>query len=150
MMPHHRNMHRAQCHVRVTCGGLVASHVLTLRFTPGQDVSAAAIQLAWANLASSITGSGGIAGLHVLRHETPNLGLTTEQKIRGSDQTPDWIAVASAFQAEALDSFQMKLEEVSVRDQLGLPDVCQSGRYMLSYSALAKDVSDVRPRGLGH
>ena len=44
MMPHHRNMNRAQCRVLASAGGVVAGHVLTLRFSPdGAGVESVAL-----------------------------------------------------------------------------------------------------------
>jgi hypothetical protein len=44
----------------------------------------------------------GLAGAHLLRHETPAMAQTTEQKIRGGDQAADWVLVVCGYDAAAL------------------------------------------------
>ena len=45
----------------------------------------------------------GLVGLHLLRHETPPLAATTEQKIRGNaDRVADWVLVACGYDTGAL------------------------------------------------
>ena len=147
MMPHHRNMNRAQCRVLASAGGVVAGHVLTLRFSPG-DVPEAALAQAWAELAKEVAGSPGMAGLHLLRHDAPQMAQTTEQRIRGGDQTPDCIAVVSAFASSGLDRFEARLKDPTQASTLGLGGQATGvaeERYRLSYSAIAKDVAGVTP-----
>lgn len=147
MMPHHRNMNRAQCRVLASAGGVVTGHVLTLRFSPG-DVHEAALAQAWAELAKEVAGSPGMAGLHLLRHDAPQMAQTTEQRIRGGDQAPDCIAVVSAFASSGLDRFEARLKDPAQAAALGLGGEVTGmagERYRLSYSAIAKDVAGVTP-----
>ena len=50
-------------------------------------------------------------GAHLLRHETPAIAQTTEQKIRGGDQTADWVLVAIGYDAAALDFAGVRLRD---------------------------------------
>lgn len=102
MMPLHRNMVRTQCQVILSHGAVTARNALTLRCSPvGGKENSLKHQLE--ALAKSISQRPGIVGMHVLRHEAPQLAATTEQKIRGnSDRAADWIIVVSGYDISSL------------------------------------------------
>jgi hypothetical protein len=145
LMPHHRNMHRAQCRVLVSAGGLVAARVLSLRFRLGAAEDAALLA-AWSELAREAAGSPGLAGLHLLRHDAPPVPQTTEQRIRGGDEAPDAVAVISAYDPAALERWAARLQDAALVARLGLPAGTAPESYRLSYSATAADVAAVTPR----
>ena len=102
MMPQHRNMVRTQCQVLYSQGAVAAGHVMTLRCSPA-DGQEEALQRHITGLAASVSQSPGVMGLHLLRHQAPDMDMTTEQKIRGnSDRAADWIIVVSGYDLEAL------------------------------------------------
>ncbi len=142
MMPHHRDMVRSQCRVLDSCGAATASHALTLRFSPveGEDES---LRNALATLARSICMRPGLVGMHVLRHETPALARTAEQKIRGdADRVADWVVVVSGYDESVLRELGGE-ELCDARLQgLGARPGSEQHLYRLALTATPADVRD--------
>jgi len=140
MMPHHRNMVRSQSHVLETRGGAVARHALTVRLAPaaGRD---AQLQESLKSLIDELVARPGLIGAHLLRHQTPPIAQTTEQKIRGAaDQVADWVFVACGYEASVVQELaQSELSESSLL-RLGAAPVQVSDVYSLSYSATPSDM----------
>ncbi len=102
MMPLHRNMVRTQCQVVQSHGAVAARHALTIRCSPMQGQEAE-LQRQLDRVAALVSQQPGIVGMHLLRHEAPQMASTTEQKIRGNaDLAADWIIVASGYDLGAL------------------------------------------------
>jgi len=141
MMPHHRNMVRSQCHVLKSHGGGVSRHALTLRLAPAQGRSAELLAFLSALIDVLVTRPG-LTGAHLLRHETPAIAATTEQKLRkGADQAADWIFVVCGYDAAALTSLQeSELGDQALASRGAAPGQV-SGLYLLSYTATTADVS---------
>lgn len=102
MMPHHRDMVRSQCRVLESRGGAVAGQAITVRFSPaaGQQVR---LRQHVDSLVRQLPALPGITGAHLLQTETPAIGPTTEQRIRGlADRAADWIFVANGYDPQAL------------------------------------------------
>ena len=141
MMPHHRNMVRCQSHVLETRGGAVAGQALTVRLSPaaGRDDE---LRSALASLISTFVTRPGLTGAHLLRHETPPIAQTTEQKIRGSsDRVADWVLVVLGYHHSVLEALaNSDLEEQSLV-RLGAAPGQASDRFSLSYSATPADIS---------
>jgi hypothetical protein len=140
MMPHHRNMVRSQCRVLASHGAVTARHALTIRLSPAAG-RAESLQRAMSELADSKWTEPGLVGLHLLRHETPPLAPTTEQKIRGNgDRMADWVLVACGYDARALRA----LGETELADgalvALGAVPGAERQLYGLAYSATPADV----------
>lgn len=140
MMPLHRHMVRTQCQVLHSQGAVTARHVLTLRCTPlpGQEYT---LQRQLAELAAAVWQRPGMVGLHVLRHETPQMATTTEQQIRGhADRAADWIIVASGYDLDALRQFgDQEMTEARLRTAGALPETaCQF--FTLAYTAVPADM----------
>lgn len=141
MMPHHRNMVRCQSHVLESRGGAVARQALTVRLSPaiGRDDE---LRSSLASLISSLVTRPGLTGAHLLRHETPPIAQTTEQKIRGSsDRVTDWVLVVVGYDPSALEALASSdLSEQSLV-RLGAERGQTSDRFSLSYSATPADIS---------
>lgn len=140
MMPLHRHMVRTQCQVLHSQGSLTARHALTLRCTPipGRDQD---LQRQLAEFAGAVSTKPGIVGMHVLRHQAPNMPATLEQKIRGNtDKDADWILVVTGYALNALR--QLASDELSaprLHAWGALPQTpCQY--FSLACSALAADM----------
>ena len=102
LMPHHRNMVRSQCHVVASRGGAVAMHALTVRLSSANG-GAGALQSFLGTLASEAASRPGVTGAHLLRHGTPDIATTKEQKIRNNaDRSADWIFVACGYASAGL------------------------------------------------
>lgn len=138
MMPHHRNMVRSQCRVLVSSGGSVARHVLTVRLSP-QAGKAEDLQSALQALAQRLATRPGIAGMHVLKHESPQIAQTTEQKIRGGDQVADWVLVVYGYELAVLEALAQDALSEAVLRQMGAVSAEFSALYGLSYSAVPTD-----------
>ena len=140
MMPHHRNMVRSQCRVLESRGAVTARHALTVRLSPAAG-QADALQRAIGELSRSVWMRPGLVGLHLLRHETPPLAATTEQKIRGNgDRGADWVLVASGYDASALRALgETELAENALRE-MGASHGSARHLYGLAYSATPGDI----------
>ncbi|MDM0014832.1 hypothetical protein QTH87_20480 [Variovorax sp. J22P168] len=140
MMPHHRNMVRSQSQVLETHGGAVARHALTVRLAPAAG-NEAGLRAALKSLIETLPARSGLIGAHLLRHQTPPIAQTTEQKIRGAaDQVADWVFVACGYELEALkDLAASDLSERHLSSMGTAPDQV-SDIYSLSYSAVPSDV----------
>jgi hypothetical protein len=140
LMPHHRNMVRSQCHVLETRGGVVARHAMTLRLSPApgreQDLRAHL-----GSLAAACAIRPGLVGAHMLRHRTPDIAQTTEQRIRAAaDQAADWIVVVCGYDPDALDDLARGDLAADRLAMHGAGPEPARGVYTLSYSATATDV----------
>jgi hypothetical protein len=140
LMPHHRNMVRAQCHVIQTQGGVVARHALTLRMSPAAG-RAGELQAFFATLVPELGRRRGITGAHLLRHETPDIAATTEQAIRGhADRKAEWVFVACGYETGALEALlgsELAADRLSAN---GARADGVEGLYTLACSALATEV----------
>lgn len=144
MMPHHRNMVRSQCRVLASFGGSVARHALTLRLSP-KEGQADRLQAAITELAQNLASRPGLAGVHLLRHESPPIAQTTEQKIRGGDKTADWVLVVCGYELHALETLAAKgqgsLSETALIE-MGAASADFSALYGLSNSAVPSDTQN--------
>ncbi|MFD0669424.1 hypothetical protein ACT80S_17015 [Ramlibacter sp. MAHUQ-53] len=140
MMPHHRHMVRSQCRVLESAGSHTARHALTVRLSPaaGRD---GALRGALGALGAALADRPGCVGGHLLRHETPAIAQTTEQKIRGGDGTADWVFIATGYDLEALRALAAgELSDAALQAQGAAPGAAR-GLYTLSYSATPADVA---------
>lgn len=139
MMPHHRHMVRSQCRVLESRGTGLAAFALTVRLSPapGQD---AALRTALAALIGELPTRAGLTGAHLLRHETPPIAATTEQKIRGGDQFADWVLVVSGYERSALESLATGELAPPALASHGAAPGAASGLYALSASSVPGDV----------
>jgi len=135
LMPHHRNMVRSQCRVLASSGAGVARHALTLRLSPGTE-TAERLRAFLAQAAEAIAISPGTTAAWLLRTEPPDIGPTTEQRIRGGDGAADWIFVASGYDLAALQALRAgTLGDASLAREgaagpvvAGLYALCHAGR----------------------
>lgn len=139
MMPHHRDMVRSQCRLLHSTGGGIARHALTVRLSPAESRDAELLDHFSALAAAFVSQPGGVA-FHVLRTETPQAASTKEQMIRGGkDKAADWIVVALAYEASALDVLQRESLGEDIERHGALPGAL-AGRYQLAYAAGANDL----------
>lgn len=140
LMPHHRHMVRSQCDVLESRGAVVARHALTIRLSPAPGQQAA-LRAAIETLAGELMMNPGLAGLHLLRHDTPAIAATVEQKIRGGDQVADWVLVACGYDREALDALSdSRLSEPALQALGAAPGHWRS-TYALALSATPADMA---------
>lgn len=142
MMPLHKNMVRAQCHVLASHGGAVASHAMTIRLSapPGGPEGVAA-QLA--RLTDGLASQPGIVGVHVLWHEPPRVPETTEQRIRRvPDRSTDIALVICGYDRQALVTLQRDALSRSTLTALGAAPEIESALYSLAHSAVSRDHAD--------
>ncbi|WP_431097871.1 hypothetical protein [Polaromonas aquatica] len=139
MMPHHQDMVRSQCRLLHSSGGGIGGHALTLRLSPAEGRDAELLKHFSAMGASFASQPGGVA-FHVLRTETPQAASTKEQQIRGGkDKAADWIVVAIAYEASALDALQRETLGEEIERHGALPGAL-AGRYQLACAASANDL----------
>jgi hypothetical protein len=139
MMPHHRDMVRSQCRLLHSAGGGIGRHALTLRLSPAEGRHSELLDHFSTLAAAFVSRPGGVA-FHVLRTETPQAASTKEQLIRGGkDKAADWIVVAIAYEASALDALQRD-EFGEAIERSGAQAGALADRYQLAYAASANDV----------
>jgi hypothetical protein len=141
MMPHHRNMVRSQCRVLESRGGFLGRQALTLRLSPaaGQDEK---LRAAVRSLAEGIVTQPGLTGLHLLRHETPAIAATEEQKMRGlADRVADWVVVACGYDPAAVAELSSSQLGDGALASMGAAPGAVRKAYQLSYSATPSDVA---------
>ena len=138
MMPHHRNMVRSQCRVLETAGGAVARHALTVRMSPA-PARDDALRATLKTLAAALADRAGCVGGHLLRHEAPPIGTTTEQKIRGGDRYADWVFMAIGYDDAVLRALAARELAPDVLVAAGAAPGAESSLYTLSFSATPAD-----------
>jgi len=114
MMPHHRNMVRGLCRVEASFGTALGQALLTVRFSGDPEV---------VRSLAAMPSRKGLVAAHLLRNIAHPSAQTTEQKLRGGDAAPDWIALVSGYSAEAV---------ARVGRELDLPGAV-AGTYRLAY-----------------
>jgi ABC-type microcin C transport system permease subunit YejE len=82
----------------------------------------------------------GCVGAHLLRHETPAIAQTTEQKIRGADQFADWVLLVIGYDLAVLQALATTQFSASALVQYGAQAGAVSGLYTLSFSASAAEL----------
>jgi hypothetical protein len=140
MMPHHRHMVRCQSRVLESGGAAVARQALTVRLSPasGRDDD---LRASLRSLIGTLVRRRGFIGAHLLKHETPPIAQTTEQKIRGADQVAHWVLVVVGYDPAALDALaKTELTDASLA-ALGAAPGAVSGRFALSASATPADMA---------
>jgi len=134
LMPHHRNMVRAQTRVLHSHGAGVARHAMTLRLSPG-DGQAQRLQAALHALIADLPQRPGLAGAHLLRTDTPAIAPTTEQKIRGNaDRSADWVFVVCGYALDALHQVGAEALAPAALEALGAAPGAVAGWYGLALS----------------
>ncbi|MET0543093.1 MAG: hypothetical protein ABWZ88_15220 [Variovorax sp.] len=141
MMPHHRNMVRSQCHVLESSGSSVARYALTLRVSPLQG-RADDLRAFFRTLCPALVQRPGLVGAHLLRHQTPLVAETTEQRIRNSaDRVADWVFVVLGYDGHAVQSLVDADLSAATLEGSGAAEGALSGLYTLSHSATPDDVA---------
>lgn len=144
MMPHHRNMVRSQCRVLDSHGGGVAGVMMTLRLSPcpgREDALSAHLRGVLAGLPLR----PGVTGAHLLQTDTPKLGVTTEQHVRGGpDATADWIVLVSGYSDEALRQVLEFEFQPAALEAAGATAAQSSSVFRLAFSMTCEDVRATR------
>jgi hypothetical protein len=122
MMPHHRNMVRGLCRVEASFGTALGHALLSVRFSAPPERSR--------ELLAALPARKGLVAAHLLRNIAHSSAQTTEQKLRGGDAAPDWVALVSGYSAEALASL--------AKNELGMPGAV-AGVYRLAYILAATE-----------
>jgi hypothetical protein len=141
MMPHHKDMVRSQSHVLESLGGCVAACALTVRLSPeaGREAD---LQASLRSLMATLVIRPGLTGAHLLRHETPPIAQTTEQKIRGaSDRTADWVIVACGYDRSAMEDLANGDLAAPALTKLGAAERQIGELFTLSYSSVPADAN---------
>jgi hypothetical protein len=139
MMPRHRNMVRSQCRIWESFGGGLARFMLSLRLSPQPELERALRRELGARL-GSLAQRPGLAGGHLLKTETPAIGETAEQRIRGGDSVADWIVLVSGYDRAALATVAAKDLSRDALAAAGAAEAPVAGLYTLSYSLAKTDL----------
>jgi len=134
LMPHHRNMVRSQCRVDASVGEGVARGMLTLRLSPRAG-SSDALRTFLVELAGKIASLAGTTAAHLLHTQSPDIALTTEQRIRGGrDPSADWIFLAGGYDLAALQGLRAAELSDNTLSRHGAESDMQAGLYTLSHA----------------
>jgi len=139
LMPFHKDMVRCQSHVLASHGSLTARFAMNVRLAhaPGE---AARLASSLGEAIGTLAARPGLTGAHLLRHETPDISQTTEQKIRGTpDQVADLVLLVTAYEEAPLRALAAgELADPALQAMGASASV--RGLYSLSHSAVATDV----------
>jgi quinol monooxygenase YgiN len=139
LMPHHRHMVRAQCHVLESHGAVLARYMWTVRLSPARGHEAS-LRSTLAAVIQSVANEPGFSGAHLLRHQAPDIPTTTEQAIRGGDQGADWVFLVSGYEDDALRHWVGHHMTPEALTAIGALAVSGAGHYVLSATAVPSDV----------
>lgn len=140
MMPHHRNMVRSQCRVTETHGGGIGCAMMTLRLSP-KPGHADELQRHLQGLLSGLPSRPGLTGGHLLTTQTPDTGLTEEQKIRGgADAVADWIVLVSGYDTAALSALAADEFSNEALDDKGAMPAPRCAFYRLAFTMTPDDI----------
>jgi hypothetical protein len=117
MMPHHRNMVRGLCRVQASYGSALGQRLLTVRFSADSGRLERTL--------AAMPRRKGLVAAALLRHIGQPSPQTTEQRLRGGERTPDWIALVSGYGAAAAANTAQELQ--------GAVPGCVAGLYRLAY-----------------
>lgn len=147
MMPLHRNMVRSQCRLVETFGGGIARSMMTLRLSPQQGQTELLHQYLKTQLLK-LPLQPGVTGAHLLYTQTPNTGLTQEQKIRGGeDAVADWIVLVSGYEASALSKLAADQLGPDALSGAGMASAPQYSLFDLAYTVTPTDIRAQPMRG---
>jgi len=134
LMPHHRHMVRSQCRVEASVGGGVARAMLTLRLSP-RSGSSERLRTFLVESAGKIAARAGTTAAHLLHTESPDVALTTEQRIRGGrDPSADWIFLAGGYDLAALQGLRATELSDETLSRHGAEADIEAGLYVLSHA----------------
>jgi len=138
MMPHHLNMVRSQCRVALSFGGGVAATLATIRLSPQTGRESGLKDMICKTL-RDCADKPGLTGGHLLMTDTPKTSSpTTEQQIRGSDSTADWIVLLGGYDGEAV---QAVADGFSSLQAAGAQATSTIGRYNLAFTMTPLDLA---------
>ena len=141
MMPHHLNMVRSQCRVASSFGGGVAAALATIRLSP-QTGRESGLKEMLATTLRDCADKPGLTGGHLLLTDTPKTSSpTTEQQIRGSDGTADWIVLLSGYDGEAVRQTVADRLSATALHHAGAQERSAVGRYNLSFTMTPLDLA---------
>jgi hypothetical protein len=127
-MPHHRNMVRSLCRVKVSFGAGVADTLATIRFSPRRGR-----RKAIAEWMASLPARKGLTCVHLLESQPAGTSQTTEQKIRGQDLAAEAVLLVGGYDAETVKA----VVAGELRDELFGPRI--GGFYRPAFSLISKD-----------
>lgn len=138
MMPRHLNMVRSQCRVVASFGGGIAHSLATIRFSPRAG-SEADLREKLTGMLRNLPSRPGLTGAHLLVTDTPRTaGPTTEQRIRGSDRTADWIVLISGYEPQCVAETVAADVPASTLHDAGAADII-AGQYTLALTVTPHD-----------
>jgi len=141
LMPHHRNMVRSQCRVVASSGAGLARAILTLRLSPAAGATGR-LRTLLVDHARTIAARAGTTAAHLLHTETPQIELTTEQRIRGGrDPSADWVFLAAGYDPAALQALRAGDLSDDALVRQGAADGIQAGLYVLSHACMSAGAS---------
>ena len=144
MMPHHHNMVRSQCRVLESSGGGVARCIVSIRLS-AEDGQTEPLRSRLREVVGRLPTQPGLGGAHLLSTETPDIALTTEQRIRGSDSVADWILLVSGYDIRALQDVTEHSLNAAGLVAAGARPGAVTGLYEISFAFTREDRHAERP-----
>lgn len=137
LMPHHRDMVRSLCRVRLSRGGMLARHLMTVRLSPAPGEAQRLLDHIDAQT-RDLHLRAGLVGAHLLQTDTPAIAPTTEQKIRGNaDRAADWALIVCGYDRRAVAGLAQDALSADALSRAGAQPGALVGTYALSASLLA-------------
>src|SRR5262245_44730184 len=138
MMPHHLDMVRSLCRVHASVGGLIGGALARIRFSPARRGGRAVVDWLAGEMLPAFAQRKGLLGGCVLRAQPQTGPRTTEQEIRGGDQTADWVLLLSGYEERIVEAAATELRANLVTRKANVDPAATV--YAPAYSLCAKDL----------
>ena len=138
MMPHHLDMARSLCRVHASAGGLIGGALARFRFSPARRGGRAMVAWLAGEMLPALAQRKGLLGGCVLRAQPQTGPRTTEQEIRGGDQTADWVLLLSGYEDGVVEAAAHGLRAELAERKANVDPTAMI--YAPSYSLCAKDL----------
>ena len=138
MMPHHLDMVRSLCRVHASVGGLIGGALSRTRFSPARRGGRAVVDWLAGEMLPALAQRKGLFGGCVLRALPQSGPRTTEQEIRGRDQTADWVLLLSGYEERVVETAASDLRAELASRKASVDPVAPI--YAPAYSLSARDL----------
>jgi hypothetical protein len=109
--------------------------MLTVRLSP-RTAASDPLRAFLVEQAGRIASLAGTTAAHLLHTESPDIAVTTEQRIRGGrDPSADWILLAGGYDLATLQGLRARELSDDTLSRHGAEDDIRAGLYILSHAS---------------
>jgi hypothetical protein len=144
MMGRFRGMVRGFCSVVAGSGFGLGKVAASVRFTPAAGQEALVSDWLASEVLPAMASRRGMAGVHLLRPASPP-PMTKEQALRGRDTPMEWLVLATAYDAQALERACAEQLAPQGFERFGAAAGMLVATYALDYTVTAQEVARTAP-----